>query len=168
MKPTAITTKAMMTFYTEEELEKQATEIPSVLYWTVSAAKKYCASKGITLEVIGDENGVIRKQYPEEGTVVEKSASRIVVYTDREATPTSVTVPDLTTGWTAKAAHDKLKLMGLNIRIEGTKNYLSGTGPKIISQSIAPGEEVPIGTVIEVTLRYVDEKDYDESWDGSD
>jgi hypothetical protein len=57
-----------------------------------------------------------------------------------------------------------LKQMGLNIRIEGTKNYLSGTGPKIISQSIAPGEEVPIGTVIEVTLRYLDEKDYDEIW----
>jgi stage V sporulation protein D (sporulation-specific penicillin-binding protein) len=150
--------------YTEAELEKQAVAIPSVSYWTVSAAKKHCESKGITLEVVGNENGVIKKQYPEAGTVVEKSAARIVVYTEQNASPTSVSVPDLTTGWTAKAANDMLKQMGLNIRIEGTKNYLSGTGPKIISQSIAPGEEVPIGTVIEVTLRYLDEKDYDEIW----
>jgi len=152
--------------YTEAELEKQAVEIPDVQYWKVSVAKKYCESRGITLDVVGDENGVIRKQYPEKGTIVEKTASRIVVYTDSNATPESVFVPDLTTGWTARAAHDMLKRLGLNIRIEGTKNYLSGTGPKIVSQSVAPGEEVPVGTVVEVTLRYDDEKDYDESWDG--
>ena len=45
---------------------------------------------------------------------------------------------------------------------------MSGTGPKIISQSVSPGEEVPIGTVIEVTLRYLDESDYDEEWDGAE
>ncbi len=149
--------------YTEAEMEKQAIEIPSVLHWTVSAAKKHCDSKGITLEVVGDESGVIRKQYPEEGTVVEKSASRIVVYTDKSATPASVNVPNLL-GMTAKAANQVLINAGLNIRIEGTKNYLSGTGPEVVSQSIGAGEEVPIGTVVEVTLRYKDEVDYDGEW----
>lgn len=151
--------------YTGEELEKKAIEIPSVVGWNVSVARKYCESRGITLELVGDESAVIRKQYPAEGTVVESSASRIVVYTNSSAAPETVFVPDLTTGWTAKAAHDMLKQLGLNIRIEGTKNYLSGTGPKIVSQSIPAGDEVPVGTVVEVTLRYVDEKDYDESWD---
>jgi beta-lactam-binding protein with PASTA domain len=48
---------------------------------------------------------------------------------------------------------------GLNIRIEGTRNYLSGTGAVVVSQSPAAGELVPEGTVVTVTFRYLDETD---------
>jgi len=149
--------------YTEEELEKQAVTIPSVVGWTVSAAKKQYASRGIEIDVANDGEGVIKKQYPEAGTVVEKSAARVVVYTGSAAESQSVTVPNLM-GMTAKAANYVLTNAGLNIRIEGTKNYLSGTGPEVVSQSVEAGEEVPRGSVIVVTLRYRDEVDYDESW----
>jgi hypothetical protein len=40
----------------------------------------------------------------------------------------------------------------LNIRIEGADSYLSGTGYKVVAQSVAPGEKVAAGTVITVTF----------------
>lgn len=149
--------------YSDAELEKMTVRIPSVTYWSVSAAKKQCASLGIELEVIGDEDGVICKQYPEANTVVEKSASKIIVYTDRTAETETVKVPDVS-GMTAAAANQTLINAGLNIRIKGTKNYLSGTGPRVIAQSVAAGTEVERGTVVEVTFRYLDEEDYDSGW----
>ena len=140
--------------YTEEELEKQTVTIPSVIGWSVSAAKRHCEAAGIVIDTASSSEGVIKKQYPEAGTVVEKSAARIVLYTDGGGgVGETVVVPDLM-GMTAKAANYTLTNAGLNIRIKGTKNYLSGTGPEVISQSVEAGEEVPRGSVIEITLRY--------------
>ncbi len=149
--------------YSDEELEKMTVRIPSVTYWSVSAAQKQCATLGIELEVVGDSDGIIYKQYPEANTVVEKSASKIIVYTDGTAESETVIVPDVS-GMTAAAANQTLINAGLNIRIKGTKNYLSGTGPRVIAQSVEAGSEVPRGTVVEVTFRYLDEEDYDNGW----
>ena len=44
---------------------------------------------------------------------------------------------------------------GLNIKIEGTRNYLSGTGAVVVSQSPAAGEVAEEGSVVTVTFRYV-------------
>ncbi len=144
--------------YTEEELQKQTVTIPSVVGWSVSSARKHCASLGITMDPNGE--GVIKKQSPEAGTVVEKSAARLITYSDgNQGQDDLVTVPNLS-GMTAKAANYVLTNAGLNIKISGTKNYLSGTGPEVVAQSVGAGEEVPRGTVIEVTLRYRDEADY--------
>jgi hypothetical protein len=41
----------------------------------------------------------------------------------------------------------------LNIRIEGTNNYMSGSGAVAIRQSHAPGTQVERGTVITITFR---------------
>ena len=60
---------------------------------------------------------------------------------------------------TALAANQTLINAGLNIRILGTKNYTSGTGATVIAQSVAKGTEVPRGTVIEVTFRYLGDQD---------
>ena len=151
--------------YSDAELEKMTVTVPNVTTWSVSAAKKAYEKNGFTVDVIGDPDGVIRRQYPEAGTVVEKSAARIIVYTDKESEEPMVRVPDLIgSGTTALAANKILTDAGLNIRITGTKNYMSGTGPKVIAQSIAPGTMVPRGTVVEVTFRYEEDDDYDESW----
>ena len=109
------------------------------------------------------DEGIIRRQYPEEGTVVEKNSARILAYTDKETETATVKVPDVT-GMSAVAANQVLINAGLNIRILGTKNYLSGTEATVISQSVAAGEIVPIGTVVEVTFRHLDDKDFDEAW----
>ncbi len=151
--------------YTEEELAKQVCTIPDLRYYSVSAARSYCQKLGITLEIVGDENGVIRRQYPEPGTVVEKSASRILGYIDAATENEMVQVPNLVGGdTTALVANQLLINAGLNIRIYGTKNYMSGTGPRVIEQSVAPGTWVPRGTVIEVTFRYEGDSDYESGW----
>jgi stage V sporulation protein D (sporulation-specific penicillin-binding protein) len=146
--------------YTEEELNNMTVTVPNCLYWSVSAATRLCEESGyqLTVEVVGDPDGVVYRQYPEAGTVVEKTSGRIILYTERAAEPKTVKVPDVT-GMSAVAANRTLINAGLNIRIRGTKNYLSGTGAVVITQSVESGTEVPKGTVVEVTFRYLDDTD---------
>ena len=150
--------------YTENELKNMTKTIPNLVGYTVSAAKNYCQKLGIDIEIVGADEGIIRRQYPESGTVVEKNSARILGYVDKETETLTVKVPDVT-GMSAVAANQVLINAGLNIRILGTKNYLSGTGATVISQSVAAGEVVPLGTVVEVTFRHLEDKDYDEDWD---
>lgn len=145
--------------YTEEELAKKAIATPDFFGWRASVAKEYCKKYyNIDLEIVGDEDGVIYRQYPERGTVMEKTSARILAYTDRKTEAETVKVPDVT-GMTALAANRTLINAGLNIRILGTENYTSGTGATVIAQSVAKGTEVPRGTVIEVTFRYLEDHD---------
>lgn len=144
--------------YTEEELRKMTVTAPDCLYWRGTVAQKSCQNAGFRVEFVGSPDGVIYKQYPEAGTVVEKNSGVIVFYTDKEANETTVTVPNLV-GMTAAAANQTLIDAGLNIRIQGTKNYLSGTGATAVSQSIEPGTVVPKGTVVEITFLYQDDTD---------
>ncbi len=145
--------------YTEEELKKMTVKIPNCLYQNASYAQSNCEERyGLTVEIVGDPEGVVYKQYPAKDTVVEKSGGRIILYTDKATEPETVKVPDVT-GMRAAAANQILINAGLNIRILGTKNYLSGTGAVVISQSVPAGTEVPVGTVVEVTFRYLDGED---------
>jgi len=150
--------------YTDKELENMATTIPNFVGYTVSAARNYCQRNGLNIEIVGADEGIIRRQYPEKGTVVEKNSARILAYVDKETETLTTKVPDVT-GMSAVAANQVLINAGLNIRILGTKNYLSGTEATVISQSVAAGETVPLGTVVEVTFRHLGDKDYDEDWD---
>lgn len=149
--------------YTDKELANMATKIPNLVGYTVSAARSYCQRNGLDIEIVGPDEGIIRRQYPAKDTVVEKNSARILAYTDKETETLTVKVPDVT-GMSAVAANQVLINAGLNIRILGTKNYLSGTGATVVSQSVAAGETVPRGTVVEVTFRYLDDKDYDDDW----
>ena len=133
-------------------------KIPDLTYYSVSVAKKTCKSMGIDIEIMGDEDSIIYSQYPAADTIVEKSSAKILAYTDKVAQAETVTVPDVM-GMTAVAANQTLIDAGLNIRILGTKNYLSGTGATVVAQSLPKGTEVPRGTVIEVTFLYLDDSD---------
>jgi hypothetical protein len=57
------------------------------------------------------------------------------------------------------AANEILANRGLNIRIVGTNNYMSGSGAVAVAQSHAPGTEVEKGTVITITFRNQDADD---------
>lgn len=144
--------------YTEEELEKKTVKIPDCLYVSASYATSKCEKSGLKVEIVGDPDGIIYKQYPEKGTVVEKESGRVILYTEKKADPETVTVPNVI-GMTAVAANQTLVNAGLNIRIQGTKNYLSGTGATVVSQSIESGTVVERGTVVEVTFLYLDDTD---------
>ena len=69
-----------------------------------------------------------------------------------------MTVPDVS-GKSAVSANEILANHGLNIRIEGTNNYMSGSGAIAVAQSHAPGTQVERGTVITVTFRNQEEED---------
>ncbi len=148
--------------YTDAELAKKTVTVPDLRFCTVSWVKKNYPH--LNLEVIGNADGMIYKQYPEVGTVVEKETNRIIVYTESGADLETTTVPNVK-GMTAKAANQTLINAGLNIRILGTSSHLGGETPKAYLQSIEAGTVVPKGSVIEVYFREEDGlEDYDEAW----
>ena len=143
--------------YSEKELANMAVKTPYITGWSVNSAKNYAADLGIEVEVVGNGT-LVRDQSPSAGEIMESERAKIILYTDAGLTPGTVTVPDVL-GKTAVAANEILANRDLNIRIEGTNNYLSGVGAVAISQSPAAGEQVEEGTVITVTFRNRDESD---------
>lgn len=137
--------------YTEKELANQALSVPTYIGWTASVAESYAKEAGFEVEIVGDGK-YVRAQSPAAGLKVERARAKLIFYTDAKAEKPTVAVPDLS-GKTAVAANEMLANRGLNIRIQGTNNYLSGTGAVAVSQDIAPGTEVERGTVITVTFR---------------
>jgi beta-lactam-binding protein with PASTA domain len=84
-----------------------------------------------------------------------------LAYTDTKAEVATVKVPTVE-GMTAAAANRVLIDAGLNIRIRGNKNYLSGSD-KITYQSVMKDSIVPVGTVVEIFFGELE--DYDKGWD---
>ena len=76
-------------------------------------------------------------------------------YTGSSTPKDEIVVPNVL-GKTAVAANALIVGNGLNIKIEGTKNYLSGTGTVVVEQSPVAGVIVPRGTVVTVTFRSLD------------
>ena len=146
--------------YSEAELKKLALETPTVEYWSVNVAKQFAQTVGFEVEIVGDGNLVL-SQTPAAGVKVEPGNAKIILYTTKESMQNkkTVRVPDLM-GMTAVAANGTLSNYGLNIKISGTKNYMSGTGAVVVEQFPAAGTEVERGAVIEVTFRYLDDSDY--------
>ena len=137
--------------YTDKELANMALETPSLVGWYATVAQTTAESLDFRVEIVG-EGSVVRAQSPAPGTTVESANAKIILYTDRDPEKSLVKVPDVI-GKTAVTANELLANHNLNIRIEGTNNYLSGSGAVAISQSHAPGSEVEPGTVITVTFR---------------
>ena len=137
--------------YTDKELANMALETPSLVGWYATVAQTTAESLDFRVEIVG-EGSVVRAQSPAPGTTVESANAKIILYTDRDPEKSLVKVPDVI-GKTAVTANELLANHNLNIRIEGTNNYLSGSGAVAISQSHAPGSEVEPGTVITVIFR---------------
>ena len=143
--------------YTQQELDNMAVTVPSVVGWSRNPAKSYAEEFGFEVEFVGEGN-VVRSQSPAAGAKVDGKGGKLILYTEAGADRVMVKVPNLL-DMKAVAANKTLTNSGLNIRIEGTNNYLSGTGAVAISQSIPPGTEVEKGTVVTVTFRNKDDND---------
>ena len=143
--------------YSDAELEKMAVTVPNLNYWSIALSTNYLDSLGLTYEIVGD-GSYVTGQVPASGTSMEKADGRVILYTGKEKPAQTVTVPNLL-GKTAVAANSMVINAGLNIKIEGTKNYLSGTGATVVSQSPAAGTVVAKGEVVTVTFRYLDDED---------
>ena len=145
--------------FSEDELEKQAIETPWLIALDVERAQELAKQYGVNIEIIGDGDTVLG-QSPQPLTPMEKGSAKVVLYTTEDAknNKKTVIVPDLM-GMTSVAANGTLTGHGLNIKISGTKNYMSGTGAVVYEQSIPAGTEVEIGTVVELKFRYLDPDD---------
>jgi stage V sporulation protein D (sporulation-specific penicillin-binding protein) len=135
--------------YSAEELEEMRIKVSSYKNWSIEKATRSISEAGLRYKIIGSGE-YVTSQLPAAGTYIEEVSGTIVLYAG--ASPEeNVTVPDLS-GMVATTANQALINLGLNIRIEGADSYLSGTGYKVVAQSVAPGEKVAAGTVITVTF----------------
>lgn len=139
--------------YTDEELKNMAVSVPNLCYWSTALARKYAENLDLDVEIRGDGDYILR-QSPAAGSKVEQNNGKIILYTTKEAPQKTITVPNVV-GRTAAAANSMIVNSGLNIKIEGTRNYLSGKGAVVVSQSPAAGEIAEEGSVVTVTFRYI-------------
>ncbi len=135
--------------YTQEELENIETGILDYTGYEVEVAKSSITNKGLKAIVVGD--GVtVTGQIPEPGSMLNKESGRVILYTNGATGEDNlVTVPDVT-GKSAEAANRILTNAGLNVSIGGVDDNADAT---VATQSVAPGTEVPEGTVVKITLR---------------
>ncbi len=143
--------------YTEDELKHMAVSIPNFSYWQTDLAKKYAESLGIEIEIRG-EGKYIMNQSPAAGSKMEQPTGKLILYASNDAQPKTYTVPNVM-GSTAAAANSMVINAGFNIKIEGTKNYLSGTGAVVVDQYPAAGTVLEEGSVVTLTFRYLNESD---------
>lgn len=143
--------------YSDEELENKTLQTPALVHGRTEFVKNFAESLGFEVEVVGDGE-YVKAQSPAIGVEVEPESAKIILYTTDEAVrdKKTVKVPDLT-GMSAVAANGTLANLNLNIKIVGNKNYLSGKGVVVYSQSIEPGTVVEEGTVIEIIFEYPDD-----------
>ena len=139
----------------EKDVSKDnSVKVPYLTGMTLDEAILQAESFDYKIIVKGDGN-YVTNQVPKGSSVIDRTNKVITLYTGNAPEDMSVTVPDLI-GKGAFAANQILVNANLNIRIEGTDNYMSGSGAIVIEQSIAPGTKVSPGTVVTVTFRYLD------------
>ena len=145
-----------------EEGEIKPLSAPWLVGANIGTAQNLAEMMGFEVVIMGDGDKV-KEQSPAMGTLVDKTNAKIILYTTDEAVKEkqTVKVPSLE-GLTAVATNGTLTNLGLNIRVLGTPNYYKD-GVVVLKQSIAPGEVVDVGTVIEVT--FGDPKDSDLTYD---
>jgi stage V sporulation protein D (sporulation-specific penicillin-binding protein) len=143
--------------YTDEQLNSLSVRIGNYVGKTVKEAKRMLSSIGISADALGaDENAVITAQSPKPSSTLTKNMGSVILYTDYSNTETT-TVPDVL-GKSVTEANQILISRGLNIKIEGAKNYaISDTVyAKATYQSVAAGSSVDKGSVITVRFLYDD------------
>lgn len=134
--------------YTEEELASVEVSIRSYVGLDVDSAKIDIANKGLRAMVIGSGD-TITNQVPQAGATVSKDGGKIILYTGSAAPTDTVEVPDVI-GKSAEAANRLLTNAGLNVSIVGTTQSNDAT---VASQTVAAGELVPEGTVVQISMR---------------
>lgn len=142
----------------EKDVSKDnSVKVPYLMDMTLEEAVAKAESFEYDVIVKGDGR-YVTNQMPKGGAVIDRTNKIITLYTGNAPEEMNVTVPDLV-GRGAYAANQILTNAKLNIRIEGTDNYMSGAGAVVISQSIPAGTRVSPGTVVAVTFRYLDPDD---------
>ena len=137
--------------YTEKELESLNVQVPNVVGHSVDNAKSTLTGLDLIVEVVGNNNTVI-KQIPALNSTMPKEG-KIYIYTEETSDNDLVTVPNVI-NMSLQDANKEITNAGLNFMPTG--GAVNSPGAYALSQSKA-GEQVPKGTVIEVKFVVNDE-----------
>lgn len=132
--------------YTDEELAELEVSVPNVEYQDVVTARSTIEQLGLTVNVIGSGDTVLR-QTPS-GVSVERGG-QVLLYTDNTTPEQTVIVPDVE-GLSKEYARDYLHSFGLNMTTDGSAANDEGSLAEANSQT---GRTVPAGTSITVTFK---------------
>ena len=136
--------------YTEEELLKIDVTVPNLNGLDLEAAASRLEEENLNYRTIGDGD-TVTDQVPSAGASVP-GTSTVILYMGAEKTTEPITVPNLY-GLTEAQAKETLESIGLYMKVQGV------SGGTASMQSVAYGESVEVGTVIEVT--FIDTTVYD-------
>ncbi len=140
--------------YTDAELKKIKTTLGNYVGWSKSDTVSAVVNRGIEYEVRGDGD-IITYQVPAKGQQIMKNEGKVIFYTGSATPVANKTVPNVV-GQSATAANRTLSNRGFNVIIDGAANTASSEA-YVVAQSIAPGTLVTEGTVVTITVRYLDE-----------
>jgi stage V sporulation protein D (sporulation-specific penicillin-binding protein) len=133
--------------YTEEEKQQLDVAVPKLNGKTVAEATAALQKLGLTVKVVGDGEAVT-DQLPTANVTVAPG-SKIVLYAGVEKPTGTVAVPELY-GKSYQDAKKALEDKGLFIKSGGT--LATASSVVVSTQSVPVSEQVPMGSVVEVTL----------------
>ncbi len=120
--------------------------VPELRNKTIAEAERILNDLNLNSTIFSttDKNTtLVVEQNPKPGSQLSKD-SLVILYGEGDNVSTSVTIPDLT-GMNLSQASNTLKNLNLNINVEG-----SGI---VTNQEYLKGEQVPIGTIVNVTFK---------------
>ena len=140
--------------FSEEELAGKKLVMPDLTGLAAKEAEKQLKELGLAMKIIGSAD-TVTAQIPAAGQVVP-GGSQVLVYLGERPEAELVKVPNFS-GMTRQQASDTAGALGLYILVTGNpdvNHHVVVTG-----QDIAPGEEVPAGTTIELKFTDTDIRD---------
>ena len=136
----------------ESACQSLETEIPDMRGMSRSDAETLLKSMKLTYEIIGDGEYITRHT-PSGYEKINESTARVILYTDESEA--FVTVPELL-GMEYEGAVKALCEKRLNIGASGAVNP---EGCTVISQSVPAGCVVPLGSIIDIEISYLEFED---------
>lgn len=133
--------------YSTKELSQLNGVTPDVNSMSVEKAKATLKNKGFTARIIGNGDSVV-SQYPLKGQNIPLDGV-VILYTEKEVSNTTATVPDLT-GLSISSANERAVNAGFNIKISG-----ASLDSEVVSyrQSIDAGTQTELGATITVYFK---------------
>ncbi len=140
--------------FSEEDPAGRIVMMPDLTGLSYKEAEKELKSLGLTAQAVGTGQ-MVTAQIPAPGQSAP-GGSQVLVYLGERPETEMVKVPDFL-GMTRQQASDTAGKLGLYILVAGNPD--TAYHVIAISQSIAPGEEVPVGTTIELKFSDTDIRD---------
>ena len=140
--------------FTEEDLAGKTLIMPDLTGLDSKEAEKQLKALGLTMKSVGGAD-IITGQIPGAGQSIP-GGSQVLVYLGERPENEMVQVPDFS-GMTRQQASDAAGKLGLYILATGNPDVAYNV--IVTSQNIVPGEEVPVGTTIELKFADTDIRD---------